>query len=417
MVGRVNIGASTGLDVEKALGGAVSELAATLRGDAQHPDGGDSLATTLAGHALTRSVRGCAVCVIDGGEAVRVAGVAGSTGDLTAGSVWELAASPVPEVLAGTERIHPVEASASALGLALQVAESGQLVGAPLRIEEEGALGPTSLGALLLVCDRPAPLAEDESAFFEDYASLVALTLQHSRQHAGTHVASEGMLSFLNLVVHDLRAPLTVLSGYVDLLRDGTFGEAPPAWQKPMEMIAAKVHETHRLVDDILLAARLESGAVPVSIETLDLNDVVCRAAERSEARAGLAGARVESVPLAEPVTVVADRFQVDRIIDNLVNNAINYGGAAPWVRISVDPAQRPSVRVEDDGVGISPELHSRIFERFFRVDNRVPGTGFGLHVGRVLAEACGGSLSVERSAPGQGSVFRLELPAPTASS
>ena len=122
---------AAGLDVERALGGAVSELAAALRGEARPVDGGDSLAGTLAEHALTESVRGCAVCLIDGTEAVRVAGVAGSTGDLTAGSVWALAASPVLEVLAAGERIRQVEPSASALGQALGVAESGQLVGAP----------------------------------------------------------------------------------------------------------------------------------------------------------------------------------------------------------------------------------------------------------------------------------------------
>jgi signal transduction histidine kinase len=407
--------AAAGLDVEKALGGAVSELAANLRGDGPHGEGAHTLAGTLAGHALTESVRGCAVCVIDGAQALRVVGVAGSTGDLTAGSVWELASSPLPEVLAGSDRIHPVEAEASLMGQALHVAENGQLVGAPLRFDDEGPDGPTSLGALLLVRDRPAPLAEDESAFFEDYVSLVALALGQSRLHAESQVTSEAMMSFLNLVVHDLRAPLTVLSGYIELLRDGTFGDGPAAWKKPMEMIAAKLHETHRLVDDILLAARLESGTAPVSLETLDLNEVVSRAAARSEARAGLAGAWVESAEHPEPVTVIADRFQVDRIVDNLINNAISYGGPSPWVRLSVDAAKPPAIRVEDHGVGISPELHSRIFDRFFRIDNRVPGTGFGLHVGRVLAQACGGALRLERSVPGEGSLFRLELPAATA--
>ena len=403
------------LDVQKALGGAVSELAATMRRETSPSDGVDPLASTLAGHALTRSVRGCAVCVVEGDEVLRVAGVAGSTGALTAGSVWKVAASPLPDLLAGAEPLLDVEAGASPLGQAMHVADTGQLLGAPLRLDGQEAGASGVVGALLLVRDHPLPLAEEETAFFADYASLVALALRHSRMHAD-EVASEAMMGFLNLVVHDLRAPLTVLSGYVDLLRDGTFGEGPEPWQKPMEMIAAKLHETHRLVDDILLAARLESGAVPVSLENLDLNDVISRAAARSQPRAGLAGARVASVPHPTPVMVVADRFQVDRIVDNLVNNAINYGGPTPWVELSVDPSEMPAIRVEDHGVGISADLHSRIFERFFRIDNRVPGTGFGLHVGRVLARACGGSLRLERSVPGEGSLFRLDLPAPAPS-
>jgi signal transduction histidine kinase len=80
-----------------------------------------------------------------------------------------------------------------------------------------------------------------------------------------------------------------------------------------------------------------------------------------------------------------------------------------------VDATEPPAIRVEDHGVGVSPELHGRIFERFFRIDDRVPGTGFGLHVGRVLAEACGGALRLERSVLGEGSIFRLELPAASA--
>jgi signal transduction histidine kinase len=406
--------AAARLDVERALGGAVTELAAALRSDAHPGPGGGSVAEALAAHALTESVHGCAVCVLDGAEVLRVAGVAGSTGSLTVGSVWELAASPVPQILAATEPILRVEPSASALGQAMCVAESGQLVGAPLRIVEDDIASPTCLGALLLVRDGRSPLAEEERAFFTDYSSLVALALRSSR-HTDTQVASEGMLSFLNLVVHDLRAPLTVLSGYVDLLRDGTFGDGPQAWQKPLEMIAGKISETHRLVDDILLAARLESGAVPVSVETLDLNDVIARAKTRSDARAALSGASIQSVHSAQAVAVSADRFQVDRVVDNLINNAINYGGPSPWIRLSVDDAQPPAIRVEDHGVGISPELHTRIFDRFFRINDRVPGTGFGLHVGRVLAEACGGSLRVERSVLGEGSVFRLELPAAAA--
>src|SRR5450631_3258578 len=108
--------------------------------------------------------------------------------------------------------------------------------------------------------------------------------------YAQAQAESRAMSSFLNLVVHDLRAPLTVLSGYIDLLRQGTYGAPPAGWARPMELITAKLHG---LVDDILLAARLESGAVPTTTELLDLDDVVRRAALRSQARAELAGATV----------------------------------------------------------------------------------------------------------------------------
>jgi signal transduction histidine kinase len=255
------------------------------------------------------------------------------------------------------------------------------------------------------------PFIPEDAATLAQLGNVALLVLRNSRLYADAQAASAAMSSFLNLVVHDLRAPLTVLSGYVDLLRGGTYGAPPAGWARPMELITAKLHELHRLVDDILLAARLESSAVPTSAEVLDLNDVIRRAGVRIQARAELAGATVETVPSPAHVAVRADSFHVDRILDNVINNAISYGGVAPWIRISVDPSHPPAVRVEDHGVGISAELHERIFDRFFRLESRVPGTGFGLHVGRVLAQACGGSLTVERSVPGQGSVFRLELP------
>jgi signal transduction histidine kinase len=566
-------------DPERALGSAFGDLLRVIRGDDGSSDDGDAVAGMLVRHALIRPVRGCAIGVLDGDQSVRVAGVAGDTGAVRAGSLWPLAGSPVSEALAGPSALRPVNARLSPLGRALSSAGEVGLTALPLRIGEHGGGEPTSLGALLLLRDPGTALSDTERDFLEGFASLVTLAvlqaapaqdweqrarrlrgnvdavvdlassldahkniprvleqvcaavdgnratllrvdgddmviegvhdvdgetvvpdwrgrvdsqemllaarqsgavvvggniayehlpeelkdaftdvrhtiilplrsgdgvagflmvfrrhehpfihddagavqqlgnvalqaLRNSRLYADARAASEAMSSFLNLVVHDLRAPLTVLSGYVDLLRDGTYGPAPAGWARPMELITAKLHELHRLVDDILLAARLDSAAVPTTTAALDLNDAVLRAGVRIQARAELAGATVETAPSAVPVTAWADSFHVDRILDNLINNAISYGGGSPWIRISVDPSQPPAVRVEDHGVGISAELHDRIFDRFFRLESRVPGTGFGLHVGRVLAQACGGSLAVERSVPGQGSVFRLELPA-----
>jgi signal transduction histidine kinase len=563
-----------GIDPDRTLGRALVELLAVRHSDLRPGDANDSVAAILARHALVEEVRGCAICVIDGPEEVRVAGVAGSTGSVGLGSRWPVSRSPVAEVLSGTELLVSVEPRRTQLGRALTAGEHPHLLAAPLRRAGRTEGEPGSLGAVLIVRDDDRPIAEDLRRFLEHFASLVALALpadgvaqdwrerpghprgsvadlagmldagdivphvlqralqmleasratllrvdgedivvegtddvegrsvapgarfriaeqpllvealagavilgqslapsglpseesdaladvrhtivlplrvrgtttgflvvfrrrprpfihddaitlhllgnvallalRNSRLFADSQAAAHAMASFLNLVVHDLRAPLTVLSGYIDLLRNGSFGEIPATWERPMTTIAAKVHETHRLVDDILLAARLESGAIPASIEAIDLNDIIDRAAVRSEARALLAGAHIETARQPAPVAAFADVFHVDRIIDNLINNAINYGGRSPWIRLSIDPASPPAVRVEDRGVGINPELHARIFDRFFRIDNDVPGTGFGLHVGRVLAEACGGSLRIERSAPSEGSIFRLELP------
>lgn len=566
-------GGSTTESADTALGSAFGDLLRAVRGEMRAGDGGDAVAGMLARHALIAPVTGCAVCVLDG-ESVRVAGVAGETGEVTAGSLWDLAGSPVSAALAGTAPQLGLEPAASSLGRAMSPDATSGLTALPLRIGEHGAGEPTSLGALLVVRERGMTFSEAESEFLEGFASLLALAvlqaapaqdwarrtrrlrrhvdaavdlagsldaeeiiprvlervcetldagramllrvdgacvvaegvhdqvvpatlegqwplaeqpllvdamrstdvivrdaggdalvsglapppdfrhtmvlplrlgeatagflvvhrrapcpfihddagelqqlgtvallaLRNSRLYAESRAASEAMSSFLNLVVHDLRAPLAVLSGYVSLLRDGSFGETPQRWERPMSLIADKVQETHRLVDEVLLAARLDSGAVPTTIERLDLNEVAKRAATRIEGRAVLASARIETELAPAAVPVLGDPFHVDRIVDNLLNNAINYGGESPRIVLSVDASSPPALRVVDNGAGISRNMHERVFERFVRLDSRVPGTGFGLHVGRVLAEACGGSLSLERSVPGEGSVFRLQL-------
>src|SRR5450759_5686704 len=100
-------------DAERALGSAFGDLLRVIRGDVRSDDDGDAVAGMLVRHALIRPVNGCAVCVLDGTHSVRVAGVAGDTGALRAGSLWPLAGSPVSEALAGPSALHPEDAQLS----------------------------------------------------------------------------------------------------------------------------------------------------------------------------------------------------------------------------------------------------------------------------------------------------------------
>jgi len=117
-------------------------------------------------------------------------------------------------------------------------------------------------------------------------------------------------------------------------------------------------------------------------------------------------------------VLVKADREQLGRIVDNLINNALTYTTGPPWVRITVTDSEEPRLTVEDRGIGIASEHRERVFERFFRVDDPSvgpqPGTGLGLYISRELAQRHSGSLVLDRSEPGRGSTFILRLPPPT---
>ncbi len=241
------------------------------------------------------------------------------------------------------------------------------------------------------------------------------LLKQSQSLFAEAQEASRAKSAFLSMAAHELRTPLSVVRGYLSMLEDGSLGAAPQQWKRPLEVLTAKGMELNRIVDDLLLAARVEAGTVPTKVTAVDLREAARDALRLAEPRAALLHAHTSCQVPAEPVIVTADPKQVGRILDNLVNNALTYTTGRPWVSITVTDGPDPKVVVEDHGVGVALEMRERIFERFFRIDDSAispqPGTGLGLYIGRGLAEQHGGSLTLEASELGKGSRFALRLP------
>ena len=230
--------------------------------------------------------------------------------------------------------------------------------------------------------------------------------------------ASKSKSAFLSMAAHELRTPLSVITGYLSMFQDGTL--MPDKWERPLNVLVGKATELNSIVDDLLTAARIEGGRVPIETKTLDLREMARQAIARAEARAGLLRAELIYSEPDEPVLVNADREQLARIIDNLMNNALTYTAERPWVKVSVLNDKGPALVVEDEGVGIPADKREKIFERFYRIDdpNIGPqvGTGLGLFISRELAERHGGTLTLERSDVGKGSTFMVRLPAVVAS-
>jgi HAMP domain-containing protein/signal transduction histidine kinase len=225
--------------------------------------------------------------------------------------------------------------------------------------------------------------------------------------------ASKSKSAFLSMAAHELRTPLSVITGYLSMLQDGTL--TPDKWERPLRVLIGKATELNSIVDDLLTAARIEGGTVPTDTKTLDLREMARQAITRAEARAGLLRAEMDYYEPDEPVAVNADREQLARIIDNLINNALTYSAGRPWVRLTVLNDDGPALIVEDHGVGIPRDKHDKIFERFFRIDDPglgpQPGTGLGLFISRELADRHGGSLTLVQSEAGKGSTFVVRLP------
>jgi len=258
---------------------------------------------------------------------------------------------------------------------------------------------------------RDEPFDEEALAVLQQVGTIAVLALRNARLF-------EARRDFMNMAAHELRTPLTVLNGYISMLRDGTFGPPSERWLHPVEVMAGKVADLGRLVDDLLIGARLERGVVRAERERVDLVALVGEAVERAMPRAALLGGEIRfDAAGAPPAPVDVDVDNAGRIIDNLLNNALTYTLGAPHVgvRVSAQEGDVAVVEVEDRGRGIPESMHERVFEQFFRIEDRrlgYPlGTGLGLYISRQLAEAHGGRLRISRSAPGEGSVFVLELP------
>jgi PAS domain S-box-containing protein len=280
----------------------------------------------------------------------------------------------------------------------------------PLQVGDE--LG----GLLLLSRVQGQAFTEEDLEMLRLIGDVAALALRNARLFAGAQEASQAKSLFLNMAAHELRTPLTVILGYVSLLLEGSLGPPSVAWRPSLELLEGKTRELAALVDGILIAARLEEGPIGLALEPVDLREVVAEALIRLQPRARLTHAEVVSELPETSLLVVAHRESLDRIIDNLLNNALAYSATQPRVRLRLGRlADEAVVAVDDEGVGIPAEMSERIFERLVRIDQPElgypPGTGLGLYISRALAERMSGTLVLASSKPGTGSTFELRLP------
>jgi signal transduction histidine kinase len=236
---------------------------------------------------------------------------------------------------------------------------------------------------------------------------------------------------FLANVSHELRTPLNAIVGFVDLLREGVYGELGPKQVKPVERIEASANHLRHLVDQILDLAKMAAGRLEVHRESVDLRSFLLDVVSEVESLAREKGL-VLSVSFDSPASRVrSDPLHLRQILMNLLGNAIKYthdgGVSVRSYSPSVTPAQDREgaaggwvvIEIRDTGIGIHAADHERIFEEFEQVgagprgDSALRGTGLGLAISRRLATALGGRIDLE-SAPGAGSTFSLRLPAET---
>jgi signal transduction histidine kinase len=249
--------------------------------------------------------------------------------------------------------------------------------------------------------------ADERLARAEAETAQRLLTEQNERLREADRLKDE----FVALISHDLRTPLTSITGYIELALEDDLSEDLRGY---LQVVARNAERLLALVNDLLFVARLQAGEMSLEPGEVDLVKVVRDGVRSMEPRAAAKGVTLTCAVEAVP-TVNADRGRVLQLLDNLVSNAIKFTPAGGSVHVSLGRAgDRVALEVADSGIGIAPEDQRRLFERFFRAENaverQVPGTGLGLYISRVIADAHQGRLTV-RSELDEGSTFRLELP------
>ncbi|MBM7024562.1 HAMP domain-containing histidine kinase [Clavibacter sp. DM3] len=223
----------------------------------------------------------------------------------------------------------------------------------------------------------------------------------------------------IGTVSHEMRTPLTSISGYVELVLDGEGGDVPDDAKDMLRVVDRNARRLQSLVADMLTMTRLDAGERP-AMAPLDVATLVRRAAESLRPFAD--ARRVDlAVGDAGPATVEGDAGQLERVLTNVIENAVKFTPAGGTVSVELHaatgPTGRPAVMVvvADTGMGIPADALPQVFDRFFRAANAqsevVPGTGLGLAIVREIVRAHGGEVTVS-SVLGEGTTFRIALPA-----
>ncbi len=253
----------------------------------------------------------------------------------------------------------------------------------------------------------------------ELWLSITGVAFEGGRVYAFRDLTAERAVEtlksdFVATVSHELRTPLAAIYGAALTLRRDDVRLGEPQRAGLLEVIASESDRLARIVNDILWASRLESRAMQTTIQRCDGADLARGVVDAARAyvppniQLGL-----EAPDGAPPVAADPDKLR--QILTNLVDNALKYSpeGGRVGVRLTVD-GRRLRFAVRDEGLGIPPSEHRRIFEKFYRLDPNltrgVGGTGLGLYISRELAQRMGGRIWVESSGVG-GSTFLLELP------
>ncbi|PWH19016.1 MAG: hypothetical protein DDG59_04390 [Anaerolineae bacterium] len=222
--------------------------------------------------------------------------------------------------------------------------------------------------------------------------------------------------NFIANVSHELRTPLALLRGYLDMMKEGAFGEITDEQAQVLDALLRSATRLEKLIDDLLLFAYAERGELTLTLSKVRLQEIAGQIVESHRYAAQAKGIRLEARIEQDLPSVHCDRERIAWVMSELINNAIKFSSSGGKVSITVYHQQGLiTVAVQDQGIGIPAKRLQEIFEPFHQLDGsttrRYGGTGLGLALATRILEAHGCQLRVE-SEVGKGSLFEFSLPA-----
>lgn len=258
---------------------------------------------------------------------------------------------------------------------------------------------------------RMPVVGEDDIARLGTSFNEMAASIQ--RQIRQLEEFGELQRGFTSDVAHELRTPLTTVRMAADLLYESR-DKLHPVLHRPAELLVRELDRFEALLADLLEISRVDAGAAELQLDTVDVRDTVARAVASVRAVADRADTSLELDQPAEEVPAEIDPRRVERIVRNLLTNAVDHGEGRPVHTTVAADADAVAVLVRDHGVGLQPGQQELVFNRFWRGDpsrnRRTGGTGLGLSISLEDARLHGGWLEAWGE-PGQGSAFRLTVP------
>ena len=213
--------------------------------------------------------------------------------------------------------------------------------------------------------------------------------------------------AFIANMSHEIRTPLNAIIGFTSVLPDVTGDEER---KELINLIQENNQKLLRIIDDVMNISKIESGKEQLVMTNFELNDVL-RSLSDEYASKAQPGVTISTMFASGSLYVTTDLNRLMEVLNHLMSNAVKFTSKGSVI-LGYDPqmGKRLRIWIQDTGKGIAPEHQERIFERFFKVDEFIPGAGLGLSICRTMAYSMGGDVGVE-SVLGEGSKFWVEIP------